>query len=234
MYSPRSIARAWGIEHKHENGMPKENVFSDRFLSYAEICRQLDEETRILTCDCRDLVFQESPDRALRTLVSKEGKRIVCSQEGARIKDEKWCRENMRDNYIEFYDWIKDNEIANAGVIGGMAKDMEELCTTVYLASLGGRKHSYPRLTSTDQSAYNLIIRQREWRKKTVFTDNSGTWACQVGTYLALGKEEHWDKDKTPKEKDGLVYNSTGDTYTIVHQYDRFTKWKDAIERRYI
>jgi len=233
IYSPESQKRAWGLEYVRREGMAKENVFSDRFLRYAELCKGIERGSNVLACDCRDVAFQKDPGVALQKLLERSNKSIICSLEGARIMDEDWSRENMKENFPEIYEYVKEREIANAGVIGGKASSVEDLFLSIYLVSLAGRKHARPILTSTDQSAYNIIIRQDVWEQKTLFADNGSEWTCQIGTYLALSGSDNWNQTNNPRITDGIFYNDKGEEYSLVHQYDRVGAWRDALEKRY-
>lgn len=88
-----------------------------------------------------------------------------------------------------------------------------------------------------DQAAYNIVINAKAWRDVTfVPSEEYDAWACQAGTVADPTKIEFFRPfllDEEPQFKDGLVLNSKGKPYVIVHQYDRVPEWKEYIQKKY-
>jgi hypothetical protein len=61
-------------------------------------------------------------------------------------------------------------------------------------------------------------------------------WACQLGTTADPSKLEQFKPfllEPSPIMVDGEVATSSGNVFTIVHQYDRVPEWKKVIEEKY-
>lgn len=221
----------WGVVYEGESvNLLKENVFSDRFYKYWKLLSVSKPSSYSVITDCRDVIFQKNPELWLNQNLSCSHHSIVASCENMLYEDEEWNKENMRLNFPEFSEAMEDKFILNAGVIAGKNNSLLDLCNSIYLAALAGRKQTCPKLTSTDQSAYNIIMQTSIWKERTLFSDIQGDWAAQMGTIAAYpGKI----KASPSLLRDGLI-NANGEEYTIVHQYDRIKSIKDVFERKFL
>lgn len=146
---------------------------------------------------------------------------------------EDWNSNNLKLNFPEFYAYLQGQQIANAGVIAGRSEVVRELFQSIYLTSLGGRLHSRVRLTSTDQSAYNILLSQNVWSQRSSFSSNADPWAAQIGSYASNQDLYHARGLSVPRLQDEKIVNTLGKPYAIVHQYDRIPEWNDAISSFY-
>lgn len=221
----------WGYEYDGERiNLLKENVFSDRFYKYWKLLSVSDPSSYSIITDCRDVIFQKNPELWLGRNLPSSDYSVVASSENMLYRDEEWNRENMKLNFPEFSEVFKDKLILNAGVIAGRNNSLSDLCNSIYLTALAGRKQRSPKLTSTDQSAYNIVMQTSIWKERTLISDIQGDWAAQMGTIAAYS-----GLIKSPPSllKDKLV-NASGKEYTIVHQYDRIKPLKNILEKKFL
>jgi hypothetical protein len=230
---PSAEPTDWGYAHIQPSNYPPKNIFCDRFLHYS---RYLVDNPQFLYCissDCRDVVFQLDPSILLVEVLAHSGKDLIVSLEDIEYPLEDWNSTNLKLNFPEFYENLQGQQIANAGVIAGRSDVVRELFQTIYLTSLGGRMHSRIRLTSTDQSAYNILLSQNVWSQRSFFASNADPWAAQIGSYASKLDLYHSRGLPVPRLQDEKIVNTLGKPYAIVHQYDRMPDWKDAINSIY-
>lgn len=166
----------------------------------------------LITTDVRDVVFQTNPSEFLEELYyygdresgwhDKTG--VIIASERLNYNQQEWNVKNIHEGYGPiFWDWIKDKEIGNVGVMLGKYDEMKNLLMLNWLVSQAGNTQHF-----TDQSSLNLIIHNKLISDKIKIDNNI---ALQVGTL-----NEELDI------RDGIVYNTkTGKPYPIVHQWDR-------------
>lgn len=230
---PAAEPTHWGYAHIQPPNYPPKNIFCDRFLHYS---RYLNDNPQFLNCistDCRDVVFQLDPSILLDEVLTHSGKDLIVSLEDIEYPVEDWNSNNLKLNFPEFYANLQGQQIANAGVIAGRSEVVRELFQSIYLTSLGGRLHSRVRLTSTDQSAYNILLSQNVWSQRSSFSSNADPWAAQIGSYASNQDLYHARGLSVPRLQDEKIVNTLGKPYAIVHQYDRIPEWNDAISSFY-
>jgi hypothetical protein len=80
------------------------------------------------------------------------------------------------------------------------------------------------------------MIQSVWFQKAGMYLRSEEAWACQLGTTADPSKIEQFAPllvEPTPKFENGEVVTSTGNPFTIVHQYDRVPEWKQIIEAKY-
>jgi len=231
---PTSEQTEWGYIHTQPNGYPRKNVFSDRFLYYSLFLKSNTHYKYCISTDCRDVIFQHDPSNDLSQKLDDKDLDIIGSLEDIEYPFENWNDENLRINFPEFHMSLRTKIIVNAGVIAGKTSPMSELFQSIYLISIGGRKHSSIKLTSTDQSAYNILLSQKIWSDRTWYSTNADPWAAQIGSYVANQQYFHSSRISLPQFREGIFMNEKREPYLIVHQYDRIKKWKEAVDIFYI
>ena len=129
-----------------------------------------------------------------------------------------------------FYEEFKNNIIYNVGTLGGTSEYMKDLALNIFLSAM------QRRIPIVDQAVFNVLIQTQPFKDITKFADMRDGWACQAGTIVDPSKIAQFKPyllEDEPVFKDGIVYTSDGEKFTIVHQYDRVPEWKEAIEKRY-
>jgi hypothetical protein len=225
--------RSWGTLYSPPINFPKKNVFCDRFLHYSQYLRENHIHEYCIASDCRDVIFQDDPAPTLRGILDKTSKDMIIGLEGIDYLTEAWNKHNLQTNYPELFEMMSAYQICNAGVIAGKSNILADFFQSIYLVSLGGRHHSAARLTSTDQSALNILVTQEIWRKRIHFTTNADHWVAQIGSYVANSEIYHSRKTPIPRLQNGVFINENNQPYLMVHQYDRFQAWKDVVDDLY-
>lgn len=173
---------------------------------------------RIITTDVRDIVWQTNPSNWLSDNLNSE---IIVASECIKNQDEPWAYKNIHEGYGPiFWDLIKENVVANVGVIAGKYQSVKDLLQLVWLVSQAGDTRHF-----TDQSALNLIINNSLLSNKIELNSD---FALQVDT---LTKDTRFEK-KTYSIENEIVMNGQI-PYVLVHQYDRNQELKYLIESKY-
>lgn len=179
----------------------------------------------VITTDVRDVIFQKNPSEYLQQVFGSKEKGIIAQSEAIKIKDEAWNRDNIIKNFGQyFYMDVVDSPVYNVGILAGTCEYIKELCFELFQMS-----SNRPDWVA-DQAAYNMILNHMPWSNVTVKLELTNAWAVnahvtnkpdqmeEFGPYLLEGR---------PYMKDGVVYNSEGKSFTIVHQYDRVPEWME-------
>lgn len=212
------------------------NICVERFYHYWAFLSQVEERDKIraiIACDVKDVVFQKNPSDVLEEIVIVPVD-IIASGEGLRYRNEPWGWNNMNLSFgPEISEMMSGQIIKNAGVIAGFREPMLELFLHTFLLCRGAPYH-VPGGGGPDQAAYNLAVR----RFKYMLTGDDEAWACQAGTIADPSKIESFrpvlhDEEPIWDKSSGLVLNSFGEPYAIVHQYDRVPEWKSVILEKY-
>lgn len=186
----------------------------------------------VVSTDVRDVIFQANPFHFLDNRVSAGcPSKIVAASEAIRIKDEAWNRDNIRKNFGDyFYDTVKDNPVCNVGILAGRTDYIRDLCFHIYQFSL-----NRPDWVA-DQAAYNVLINTLPWSKVTDTTMLASAWAINAHVTNMPDKMAEFEPfllEPRPYMEDGIVKNSYGLPFAIVHQYDRVPEWTEQIHKKY-
>ena len=233
--SPELIARleAEGVKvlpYAKQNNMM---IHMLRFVYIYDYLSKNEKEYRyVITTDVRDVVFQSNPFGLLDNRVSAGcPAKIIAASEAILIKDEAWNRGNIIKNFGQyFYDKIKDNPVCNVGVFGGRSDYVRDMCFYIYQLSL-----NRPDWVA-DQAAYNMLLNMSPWKQVTSTATLATAWALNAHV---TSKPDQLDEfgpfllEERPYMQDGIVRNSFGLPFAIVHQYDRVPEWTEQIHKKY-
>jgi hypothetical protein len=176
-----------------------------------------------------DVVFQSNPSEWLEK--NLDNKRLNYGCEGLKYKDEAWGNQNMIECFGPvIHNYMKDTPIYNAGSMAGEHKTFVDYSLAVWL-SIANSQHPTP-----DQAGVNLMLSLEPYKSITRFNDHDTNWACQCGTTVDPNKIDGFRPNLLSPEPyfDGeFVYNSKGEKYVLVHQYNRVPEWKARIESKY-
>lgn len=186
----------------------------------------------VVTTDVRDVIFQYNPFDFLDNVVSAGNPtKIVASSEAIKIKDEKWNRDNIIKNFGNyFYEDVKENVVSNVGILAGRSDYIRDLCFSIYQFSL-----NRPDWVA-DQAAYNMLLGFHPWKNLTYKADLVHGWAINAHV---TNKPDQLDEfgpyllEERPYMEEGIVKNSYGQPFYIVHQYDRVPEWTKVIHKKY-
>lgn len=173
---------------------------------------------RIITTDVRDIVWQTNPSNWLSDNLNSE---IIVASECIKNQDEPWAHKNIHEGYGPiFWDLIKENAVANVGVIAGKYQSVKDLLQLIWLVSQAGDTRHF-----TDQSALNLIMNNSLLSNKIELNSD---FALQVDT---LTKDTRFEKKTYSIENENVMNGEI--PYVLVHQYDRNQELKYLIENKY-
>lgn len=206
-------------------------VHVERFLHIFNHLNKIDYRY-VITTDVKDVVFQRNPVEFLEKELSPFAKwQLVFSSESMIYKDEPWGNQNLLETFGEYiYNYFKNNEIFNVGVLAGRGYAMKDLALNIFLASIN------KPIPIVDQSTFNVLVSMEPYQSTSRYLQSEDGWACQLGTTADPSKIEEFKPkllEPSPKLYGDKVVTSKGDEYFIVHQYDRIPQWKELIEKKY-
>jgi hypothetical protein len=232
-----------GGYEQHSNGAPH----VERFFYLWHFLANLQETPRyVIVTDTRDVIFQKNPSIWLEN--NLDNKKLVCASEGLLYKDEPWGNQNLYQSFGPFFHKMLHEEmIYNVGTIAGTFNIIQSLMLMIFQLSINRP------IPIVDQAVFNFIINQSPYQELIYQAKNNDCWAAQLGTSVRavesgsgdLGVQYGSDpsrlleyqmlyKDQQPVIcDDGVVVNSHGKKFIIVHQYDRVAGLKEKIENRY-
>jgi hypothetical protein len=215
---------------KNDNMM----VHMQRFIHIFDFLMRYGDEYRyVISTDVRDVIFQLNPSDHIEKFIGHNNYfPLVVSSEAIKIKDEEWNRNNIKKNFGEyFYNLVSENPVCNVGILAGTTWAIKELCFYLYQFST-----NRPDWVA-DQAAYNMLLVTRTWKSKAYVTELSDAWALNAhvtnkpdmldvfGPYLL--------EERPSMNDDGVVVNSDGTPFVIVHQYDRVPAWMEYFSKKY-
>jgi len=177
----------------------------------------------VITTDVRDVIFQKNPSNYLQTVFGSRDKGIISQSEAIKIKDEAWNRDNIIKNFGHyFYSDVAESPVYNVGVLAGTTAYIKDLCFALFQMS-----SNRPDWVA-DQAAYNMLLNYMPWSNVALKLGLSDAWALNAHVTNKPDQLEQFGPyllEERPYMKDGIVYNSQGKAFTIVHQYDRVPEW---------
>ena len=124
---------------------------------------------------------------------------------------------------------MKDEISYCAGTIVGKRNAIRDLFIDIYRWS---KTTSNPEQLS-DQAAFNILLRLEHYKNSVDLVDQERGFATQLGT-VWVNKDKLPITEPTPILLDNnRFYNSKGEEFTIVHQYDRDPYIKNKVYERY-
>ena len=194
-----------------------------RFLSiYEYLENNWFDYNYVVTTDVKDVYFQADPFTFLN------GRKIVIASEGLRYKDEPWGNENLHQAYGQYvYDKFKNNEIFNVGTCGGKSEYVKDMVFHIFT---NGINRPIPIV---DQAVFNVLINTQPFKDVIQKTTQ---WAAELGTIMDPSKIDQFRPNllfPEPVFENGLLKDWTGQTFPIVHQYDRVPELKKFVQEKY-
>jgi hypothetical protein len=202
------------------------HIVIERFYALWALLSQLEDEYRyIITTDVKDVIFQTNPSKWLENNLLN--KKILVSSECLKYVDEDWGNSNLHLSYPQFYEYNKNNTIYNAGTIAGDFDYMKDFFIHIFNLSLIGGD------PQPDQAALNILIHTNPFKDQVKFATQEEGWCCQLGTTLDPRIKEEYSPlllEPIPSYNyKGEVFNSKGELFCLVHQYDRVPELNSLI-----
>jgi len=231
------------------------NMATQRFVNYAEVLKMeyAADVDQVISTDIRDIIFQKDPGVWLQNNI--EDYDLVATSEGVKFRHEDWNGGNLEKHFgRKRFLTMADKETLCSGIIAGKKEMIQKLFTTIYEIGFFSEDPG----DFVDQIFYNIAIYEIFGEKTKIvsagedWTANLGTlkalpelspkWStssrCEINGYERIRKNKTYAEAllcKIPEMKDdGLIYAENGKPYAIVHQYDRFQPWKDALLQKYL
>lgn len=231
------------------------SIMVERFIHAWYFLKQMEDIDHVVMTDVRDVVFQTDPSEWLETNITFGRRTVAVGAENFRYKDEPWGRNNLKMSFGPMlYEMIKEEPIYCAGVIAGEYHHIRDLFLNVFLLCRGSRPH-IPGGGGPDQAALNILLSNRFITTSVMKNDSDDDFVLHAGTSVhaiksgkgEIGHQYMLDnskldifresmitkKDPVFEPSTGVVKNSRGTPYCIVHQYDRVNEWKDIIDKKY-
>ena len=156
---------------------------------------------------------------------------IIAQSEAILIHREQWNRDNIIKNFGHyFYEDIKENEVFNVGILAGTTEYIKDLCFTLFQMS-----SNRPDWVA-DQAAYNVLLSFKPWNTVTTYLSLKDAWAINAHVTNKPDQLEQFGPyllEERPYMEDGIVKNSGGKPFVIVHQYDRVPEWMEYFSKKY-
>lgn len=203
------------------------HLFNQRFRDTAVILENY-ECDRIIWTDIRDVIFQSNPTTWLNRYQEKP---IIACSEAVKLGDDDWAQVCAGTSFKLEWNWLQHEESYCAGTILGDKDYIIDLFHNIFRWGITGENPQQ----AADQPAYNILIKQRQFRDIVQFVKQEEGLAVQMGTTF-IKKDFFGDKlmEPTPLVYDsGTVTNQKGEPFCIVHQYDRNNRLREIIQNKF-
>jgi len=204
-----------------------QHIILQRFIDIYKLLEKYKDEIVIWT-DVKDVIFQKDPTSWIE---QNKTKPILAFSECITFKDDEWACVNSGTSFPMEWEWLQNLPSYCAGTIVGDSEYLRGLFISIYRWSL---TTSNPDQLS-DQAAFNVLINLPQFKDIVQKVEQEEGFVTQLGT-VWVKKDHFGDKllEPTPKlEIDGKLVNQNGDSFVIVHQYDRDPKLKELITNKY-
>lgn len=228
------IVLASNNRNKQNNGYEFQENFTyqvpmARHFFYWLALREVSDIRYVISTDL-DVIFQENPSEWLEKNLGDKKLNYGC--EALKYKDEPWGSGNFYNCFgTALYQHIHNTPIYNAGTMAGELSAFRDFSLNVATTIQGIHQNPTP-----DQAGVNLLLSLEPYKSITKFNDHDTNWACQCGTTVDPTKIHDFRQKLLSPEPtfDGeYVYNSKGEKYVMVHQYNRVPTWQAAFEKKY-
>jgi hypothetical protein len=199
------------------------NILKDRAVNY----------DKVMVTDMKDVVFQRDPfgDDFFGKQTHEYSRFFAAGTESLYYKDEEWGSMNLEQCFGPFFhDYFKNREIVNVGVIVGDSLTMRDICLNIFLMSTN---RPYPIV---DQAVFNAMVHTYPYQSMFEMYTPEDDFVIHLGTTMDPSKINKfkpnliWDE---PKLENGIVVNSEGKPYAIVHQWDRVPELRELYINKY-
>jgi hypothetical protein len=209
-------------------GNSTREIVVDRFKDIKNyLLNKKDMYRYVFATDAGDVVFQLNPSIYVEKKLSKKYK-ILCGSESIHYKNESWGNKNMFDCFPNYYDFMKEKIIYNAGTISGEIDTICNLFEDIYFMS------SSCLSSPPDQAAFNILI-QTKYNDVCYFSNIEDGYATQCNTTAnprLLAEYGHFLLEK-PILKNGIAYNSKMEKTCLLHQYQNVPIFYEEVIERY-
>ena len=211
----------------HWRELAGRHVVVARFRDLPDILEGVEPDWTIFA-DVTDLVFQSNPESWLAANLPAQNKELVVQSEAIRYKDQSFDRLNMQECFPEHWGAMKNELVANAGLIAGrpgaigaLSQDIFRLC-----------RHRRVCWSNPDMAAMNVLLRQPEYHDRTLIANQAAGWCYCSAIYMSHPDERRKLLEPPAVLVDGLCLNTNGQPFSVLHHYTRDNAWRLAVESR--
>jgi hypothetical protein len=191
-------------------------VVVNRFQDYAWFANTFSEDTWIVCTDVSDIAFQKNPEEFLWTEDGVD-QEIVVASEGIFFKGNRWVRENLFSSFPSQYDRMENEILYNAGSFAARSGVLTKLALEVFAMCM-----KVPEARNHDQAAFNILLRDPHYGKRTLFTNSNDEWCfCGASSIFAKPEDANNYMEELPMIEDGLCYVLGHRLTTMFHHYSR-------------
>lgn len=216
-------SRGWNLY----GGKLNQHIILQRFIDIYKLLESFPTEIIIWT-DVKDVIFQKDPTNWIE---QNKLKPILSFSECITFKDDEWACVNSGTSFPMEWEWLQHLPSYCAGTIVGDSEYLRDLFINIYRWSLTTSNSDQ----LSDQAAFNVLINQTQYKNIVQKVYQEEGFVTQLGT-VWVKKDHFGDKllEPTPNlEIDGKLVNQKGDSFVIIHQYDRDPKLKEIIINKY-
>lgn len=215
VYKQVRVEDTWYINHKR--------------LSLIKDFLETEEDGLFLVTDVFDVIFQGNPFSKL----DYNRYDVFISEEGVTVNQEPWNSDNINKLFPEYYEMSKSQEVVNSGVIAGKRQALIDLYSSMYNLCESSTKHH----NIQDQAALIVKVAKKEIKNLKIFNLDDG-WAMHCAVAGPTAFFESWGfknsiKYGIPKMYSNVVQTACGNTYDIVHQFNRVPEWHEVLVKQY-
>jgi hypothetical protein len=211
----------YGWEIIHKTFYKSTVIFNQRLIDAHNILCNIKTDI-VIFLDVFDIIFNKNPTTWIEQNFNGD---ILATSESLKFKDDDWST-YIGTFFPEKWDWLKEKEIYNCGVIIGKRKPLIDLLYTMFYMGIKIDKNNYP----FDQITFNIEIHNPKYN--TQFLKQQEGFVCHL-TLKNKYKEPYYFTEDLPKIIDFKVYNKNDEEFFIYHQYNKFNDLKNNITSRY-
>jgi len=216
-----TILKKYGWEIEQRIFYNSTVIYNQRLIDASKIVKNIDTDI-VLFLDVFDIVFNKNPIEWIEKNF-KGG--VLSTSESLKFKDDDWST-FIGSFFPNEWDWIKDNEIQNCGVIVGERLVVSNLLNSMFFMGIGINKNNYP----FDQITFNIQVYDSKYN--TQFIKQQEGFVCHL-TLKDKYKEPYFFTEKLPTIIGSKVYNDIGEEYYVIHQYKKIAILKEHYEKIY-
>ena len=198
------------------------SLHNQRFIDIANSLDKFNVDI-VIFLDARDIIFQQNPTEWLDNHMTGD---ILATSESLKFKHDDWSTE-IGSFFPNEWDWVKECEIYNCGVIIGKKNQIKEIFTLIFNSAVQIKKLDYP----IDQIMFNILIHNKKYN--TQFIKQQNGLAVHLAINFKYNEPYYFTENLGKVLENGDVVNDENKKFFIVHQYERDSNLKKLIDNRY-
>jgi len=202
----------WNIYYKTIN--KPSVIYNQRLVDSFEVLKNQDTDI-VIFLDVFDIVFNKNPVEWISKNFYGD---LIATSESLNFKNDDWST-FIGSFFPDEWEWLKDKEIYNCGVIIGKKNIVMDLLNTMYNMGVSINKENYP----FDQITFNIEIHKTKYN--TQFVNQQQGFVCHL-TLKDKYSEPYYFTEKLPIIRNSKVFNNDNEEFYIIHQYKKINNFK--------